>query len=54
MPIKILLIFIQGVLEGRRNTSDESGNVDDIKGTGSSDIIYITLSIYKEYIILIA
>ena len=45
---------IQGLLEGIKNTIDESFNVDYFKVPGSWDIIYKTNTLSKEYKIFIA
>ena len=45
---------IQGLLEGVKNTIDESFNVDYFKVPGSWDIIYKTNTLSKEYKIFIA
>ena len=45
---------IQGLLEGIKNTIDESFNVDYYKVPGSWDIIYKTNTLSKEYKIFIA
>ena len=45
---------IQGLLEGIKNTIDESLNVDYFKVPGSWDIIYKTNTLSKEYKIFIA
>ena len=45
---------IQGLLEGIKNTIDESFNVDYFNVPGSWDIIYKTNTLSKEYKIFIA
>ncbi len=45
---------IQGLLDGIKNTIDESFNVDYFKVPGSWDIIYKTNTLSKEYKIFIA
>ena len=45
---------IEGLLEGIKNTIDESFNVDYFKVPGSWDIIYKTNTLSKEYKIFIA